>query len=155
TRSLTVAETMTWPASASAVLEAGELVRGNRIGQPGAALVESDEPHEGAEASKKALERRNLPRQLGVRDPAGDEDEVERALTGHLVGDVDSSAARIPSRRDISSHREISGPRPRVLSRRRGGACRVGSRALCGCLPWSTRSRTAGSAPGGPAARSW
>src|SRR5262249_54537064 len=36
TRSLTVAETMTSPASASAVLEAGELVRGNRIGQPGA-----------------------------------------------------------------------------------------------------------------------
>src|SRR5205823_11406522 len=63
------------------------------IGQARAALVEDDQTREGGEPLEEARQRRLLPRQLDVRHPARDEDEIQRPFADDLVGDVDVAAA--------------------------------------------------------------
>ena len=44
---------------------------------------------------QEAREGRLVPEVVEVRDPAHDEDEIDRAVADHLVGDVDVAAARV------------------------------------------------------------
>ena len=65
---------------------------GNAVRHAGSALVEQEEPREGAELLEPASEGRHVPPELDVRDEAGHVDEVERPAPEHLVGDGDFSA---------------------------------------------------------------
>ena len=69
----------------------------NAIGEPRAALVEPDEPRERAQALEEAGRPRMLPLIFQVRHEAGDDDEVERPASRHLVGDVQTAALRVLS----------------------------------------------------------
>ena len=71
-----------------AELERGRLGRGGPVGEPAAPPVEHDEPGEAGEAPQEVAEIGHLPDALEVRDPAGRVDEVEWALAGRLVRDV-------------------------------------------------------------------
>src|SRR5437899_8039710 len=62
------------------------------VGHPRPAFVEHDQPRKRHEPSQEALHRRVLPAQLDVVRQAGDPDEVERAFSDNLVGDVDVPA---------------------------------------------------------------
>ena len=68
------------------------------VGEPGPALVEADQPCERAQALEEACVLRVLPVDLEVGEEPRDEHEVERPVAGHLVGDVDVPAARVPDR---------------------------------------------------------
>ena len=57
------------------------------------------------EAVQKARERRLRPEVLEVRDPAHDEDEVERPVADDLIGDVDVAAARVMRLGDLNGDR--------------------------------------------------
>jgi hypothetical protein len=72
---------------------------GHAIREPGAPLVEEDQPREGRQPLEEPAARGLLPEDLEVRHPAGDEDEVPRRIAQHLVGDVDVAAPRVPRRR--------------------------------------------------------
>ncbi len=65
------------------------------VGEPGAAAVEQDQAVEDGQPLEEAAHRRRLPELLDLGDPAGQEQQVERALAGHLVGDARVAAARI------------------------------------------------------------
>ena len=68
---------------------------GHAIGEARAALVENDQTREGGQPLEEARPRRLLPRQLDVRHPAGDEDQIQRPFADDLVGDVDVAALRV------------------------------------------------------------
>lgn len=67
----------------------------DRIGHPGAPLVEADQPRERPEIVQELGEARQLPLQLHVRDEARYEDEVHRPFARDLVGDVHVAAQRV------------------------------------------------------------
>jgi hypothetical protein len=67
----------------------------NGVRHAGAALVEPDQTSEGRKLLQEGREGRELPLDLEVRHVPRDEDEVERAVTDDLVGDVDVAAARV------------------------------------------------------------
>jgi hypothetical protein len=69
------------------------------IGQSGAALVEADQAGERAEPVQHVRRGRVRPVVVEVRHEAGNEDEVERPVAGHLVGDVHVAALRVLDRR--------------------------------------------------------
>ena len=48
---------------------------------------------------EEARERRLVPEVLEVRDPAHDEDEIDRARPDDLIGDVDAAAVRVADAR--------------------------------------------------------
>ena len=77
------------------LFERRQTVDGHAVGETRAALVEEDEAREGGEAAQEAREARLAPEVLEVRDPAHDEDEVERPVADDLIGDVDLAAARV------------------------------------------------------------
>jgi len=52
---------------------------------------------------------------LEMRDVAGDEDEIERAFAGDLVGDIDVAALCVVNVRDF--HREQCPPRSSFVQR--------------------------------------
>ena len=58
--------------------------------------VKPDQPAERAQFAKKVPEGWKPPLQLHVGDEAGDEDEVERAVPGDLIGDMHVAAQRVP-----------------------------------------------------------
>jgi hypothetical protein len=62
------------------LLERRECSLRDTIRQPGAPLIEEDEPREGSKSSKEAGERWIFPEVLDVRDEARDEDEVHRTV---------------------------------------------------------------------------
>ena len=53
-----------------------------------------------------------LPVELQMRDKAGDEHEIERALADHLVGDVHVTAPRIPNLGTLHSRILLQHPLP-------------------------------------------
>src|SRR5207248_8493140 len=69
-----------------------------------AALVEQDHPGEPREPTHPVAVKRILPREVDVRDPAGHDDEIERAIAYDLVGDVDVTALGVAG---VSSHRVV------------------------------------------------
>jgi hypothetical protein len=84
---------------------------GERVGQPGPAAVDQDQPRELRLALEQPREGRLLPQVLDVRDDAGDEDEVERPVAEHLVRDRRVAPAGVSrARRHLVSAR--SSPRP-------------------------------------------
>ena len=70
------------------------------LGQPGAAAVEQDQPPERGEPLEEAAVGRRLPEVLDLRDPAGQEQQVEAAVADDLVGDRRVAAARVAGLRD-------------------------------------------------------
>ncbi len=68
------------------------------VGEAGPALVEADQPGEGAKPLEQPRRRRVEPVGVEMRDESRDEHEVERPSAGHLVGDVHITALRIPDR---------------------------------------------------------
>ena len=82
------------------LLEDRQLVHRHPIGEPGAALVEKDQPQERREPAEKGGLERVLPGQLEMSDPAGNEDEVDRPVADHLVGDVNVTALGVTSLRN-------------------------------------------------------
>jgi hypothetical protein len=75
------------------------LLQGRRppgpVGEALLALVEDDEPRERGEATEEAGDRGISHVHLHVGDETGDEDEVERALPVHLVGDADPAGVGV------------------------------------------------------------
>src|SRR5205085_3605513 len=74
----------------------------------GAALVERDDPAERGEPLEEPARERILPHHVDVRDPPGDEDEIERTVAEDLIGDVDVAALRV-ARLGVHDHRPCSG----------------------------------------------
>ena len=68
---------------------------GHRVRHPGAALVEHDQPRERRQPAQEASQARFLPGHLDVRDEARHQDEIDRTVAEHLVGDADRPALRI------------------------------------------------------------
>ncbi len=69
------------------------------VGQAHAAFVEQDEPREGSEPFASPAVIAHLPEHLEIGDRAGHEDEVERSVSEHLIGDVDVAVRRVLDRR--------------------------------------------------------
>ncbi len=69
------------------------------VGEPHATLVEEDQAREGREPLEEAAHERMLP---GVEDVSeeGGEDEIDRSVAEHLVGDRHVAAARVANLRD-------------------------------------------------------
>ena len=59
----------------------------DRVGQPGAALVEEDQARERAEPVEEANDRGHLPLELEVGGEAKHEHQVDRPVADHLIGD--------------------------------------------------------------------
>jgi hypothetical protein len=68
------------------------------VGQPGAALVEQDQPERAREALVERSQKLRLPAVNEIRHPIGHVDEIHVALTDHLVRDRDAAVVRIPDR---------------------------------------------------------
>ena len=60
------------------------------IGEAEAAGVEHHEPAEGRESPKEPAHERVLPLSVQVEPPLGRKDDVDRAVTDDLIGDVDA-----------------------------------------------------------------
>jgi hypothetical protein len=75
--------------------QVGQTLRGNSIGEAGAALVEEDESTHRREPPVKGRKLRVFPTGLERADPAMDENEVDRPVADDLVGDPDVAAARV------------------------------------------------------------
>jgi hypothetical protein len=88
-----------------ALLERRHLSGRHAVGEARAALVEEDEAAEARQAAKHRRIFRPLPLVLEVPDEPGHDDEVERALTHGLIGDVEIAALRVV-RLDIRHPRE-------------------------------------------------
>ena len=78
------------------VLEARR--RPDPLGQAGPAAIEQDEARERGVALEEAAQARQLPHVLDLGDPTRQEQQVERALADHLVGDAHVAAARVSGR---------------------------------------------------------
>ena len=65
------------------------------VGEAGAALVEADEPREGAQALEEVSRPRVLPLVFEMGHEAGDEDEVNWPRARDLVRDVEIAALRV------------------------------------------------------------
>ncbi len=76
-------------------LEVGQA--GGPVGEAGTTLVEADEPRERGEPLEEVRRPGLVPVVLEVRDEAGHEHEVARALPRDLVGDVDPTALGVAS----------------------------------------------------------
>ncbi len=68
------------------------------VGEARTALVQADESRERRQPLEERRVARLLPVELEVADEPGDEDEIERAVAGHLVGDRDIAALRVANR---------------------------------------------------------
>jgi hypothetical protein len=68
---------------------------GHAIREARSPLVEGDQSRERREAIQEARKRGLFPRELDVRDPAGDINQVERAFADDLIGDVQVAAAGV------------------------------------------------------------
>ena len=71
------------------------------VGQAGASLIEDDRSGKAREPPPPRRHARLLPLVLDVRSRARHDDEVERALAEHLVGDGDLVRVRVSRLRDI------------------------------------------------------
>ncbi len=98
------------------------------VRQPRPALVEPHETRHLAPHLNRPPEGRELPHQVEVRDGAGRPDDIERAVPGHLVRDLDVAAAGIADRRSL--HHDIISDRARSGDRDRGARGPSGLAAL-------------------------
>ena len=76
-----------------AVLEARDALVA--IGEPGAPLVEQDHPRECRQLPAKTRMRGVAPGQVEMRDQPRHHDQVERAVSDHLIGDAHIAVAGI------------------------------------------------------------
>jgi len=65
------------------------------LGEAHAALVEQDQSRERGQLLAEAPVARMLPEDTEVRDGARDPDQVQRSVSEHLVGDLDTAAVRV------------------------------------------------------------
>ena len=77
------------------------LLARHSVRQTGAALVEADDPSEAGESLDESSEWGELPRCFEVRETAGHDDHVDRAVAEHLVGDVHVAAPGVLDRGDV------------------------------------------------------
>ena len=98
------------------------------IGEPGAALVEEDQPERRRQPLVERPDARGLPRVDQVRDVVGHEHEIDVAVPHHLVGDGGAAGARV---RDVARlHRRIVPSRsPRGKADAGGAPARRGTSA--------------------------
>jgi hypothetical protein len=75
------------------LLERGRI--GRAVRQPGAALVDEDQPREPGQTPQETRERRLVPAGLEVRHPAQHEDDIDRPAAEHLVGDARIALPRV------------------------------------------------------------
>jgi hypothetical protein len=87
------------------------------VRETGTALVEPDQARNRAESFEEVRMTRLLPVLLEVGDEARDEHEVDRAVAGDLVGDVEVAAARVADRRMPRCRRGRGGLRRRLQAR--------------------------------------
>jgi hypothetical protein len=85
-------------------LERRQAILGHPVGQPDASLVEDQQSAERGEASKEAGEPRLRPHPLDMRDPAQDEEDVDRAVTDDLVRDMHAVRGLGVSRLVLGEH---------------------------------------------------
>src|SRR5690349_23189328 len=105
------------------------LHRRHRVGldairEADAALVEDNQTAERCQPLEEPADERALPMQVEMRDPPGHVDEVELAVTEHLVGDVVLPAAGVARLRPV--HRP--GAYAAALARERAGFAGSSSR---------------------------
>ncbi len=108
------------------------------VGHAGAALVEADQPRERRQPLEERREARYRPVKLEMRDVAGDEDEIERAVARDLIGDVDVAAPRVLDVRNF--HGRQCPPQSWFLQRR--GAARSARASLPSLETVRERSRS-------------
>ena len=77
------------------LLERRQSLDRHRIGQPGAALVEEDQPRERREPLGGTARTPARPRSARCARPSPDEHQVDRSVADDLVGDVDVAAPRV------------------------------------------------------------
>ncbi len=75
------------------------------VREPGSSLVEPDQAREGRKPLQHVRVTRSLPVEVEMGDEPWDEDEIERAAAGDLVGDVDVAALRVARLRRRGRHR--------------------------------------------------
>jgi len=85
-------------------LERRELRLGDAIAEPGAALVEQDQPGECGQPGEEPSERRLIPRRLEMRHPSRDPDEIPGTFPQDLVRDRNAVGSYRISR--LANHRE-------------------------------------------------
>jgi hypothetical protein len=71
----------------------------DRIRQPGTALVEEDHPGKGRQPPQKPGQIGLFPGKLDMRDEAGHEHQIDRAIAESLIGDTHLSALGITRNR--------------------------------------------------------
>jgi hypothetical protein len=76
------------------LLERGQTVGRDGVGEPGPPLVEQDEPGERPEPLEEPGEPRLLPHEFDVGDEPGDVDEVEGSIADDLVRDAHFTATQ-------------------------------------------------------------
>ena len=114
-------------------LEVGQMRRVHPVGEPGAALVEVDQPREPRQPPQQPGVARVLPVHLEVRQQPRHEHQVERALPDHLIGDPVVAAPRVAClRQPHDPHlRRSARPQPNTAAGQPSGArpCDSGSPA--------------------------
>ena len=87
-----------------ALLEGRQICDRDGIREPGAPLVEQDQPRERGEPFEKPPRVGSFPHLFDVRGEPRNVHEVDRALPDHLKGDVHVAALRVARVRDLHSH---------------------------------------------------
>ena len=82
----------------------------DRIGEPGAALVEHDQAAERRQSLAEVRERRHVPLGVHVAEPLVEQQDVGRPLAEHLVREVKLAQSGISG---LGKHRQE--PRPRLV----------------------------------------
>ena len=78
-----------------ALLQGGQPVERHPVGKAGTPFVEKDQPGEGRQPAQESGEGGLGPEVLEVRHPAHHEDQVQRTVAQHLVGDVDVATTSV------------------------------------------------------------
>ena len=76
-------------------LQRGQTVDVDAVAQAGAALVEHDQPRECAKACHQMAEARVFPLDLEIGNVAGNENQIDRTLADHLIGDAHIAVAGV------------------------------------------------------------
>jgi hypothetical protein len=82
-------------------LKIRESIVWHSVGESGTSFVERDQARERRQPVEPRPHPAVFPHQLNVRDPAGDEHQVDRAVTADAVRDMDVAALRVPSLRYV------------------------------------------------------
>ena len=90
--------------------ETGQVVRVDTVGKTRAALVEQDQPRERRKPLQEPAVAFVFPVQVEIGNEARHEDEIERSLAYHLVGDphVAARAYRVSGSATVSPRRKAN-----------------------------------------------